>query len=150
MSLEQLAVVSAPQITFDSKYPDRLTVEFTPTVPHCGMSTFIGEPIKTIALLSDVLICVRARNQVFLSVYASYGACQNDTRSTYASSQGHIKANMHVSIHGSSIYITSLISPLCVSVNKQLNDKERVAAALENPALLEVLEQCLSTAGENA
>ncbi|PSR81924.1 hypothetical protein PHLCEN_2v6219 [Hermanssonia centrifuga] len=73
MSLEQLAVVSAPQITFDRKVPERLTVEFTPTVPHCGMSTFI--------------------------------------------------------------------------VNKQLNDKERVAAALENPALLEVLEQCLSTAG---
>ncbi|KAF7791292.1 hypothetical protein EIP86_002306 [Pleurotus ostreatoroseus] len=73
MTLEQLAVVSAPQITFDNKVPERVTVEFTPTVPHCGMSTFI--------------------------------------------------------------------------VNKQLNDKERVAAALENPALLEVLEQCLSTAG---
>lgn len=42
MSLEQLAVVSAPQISFDSKVPDRITVEFTPTVPHCGMSTFIG------------------------------------------------------------------------------------------------------------
>lgn len=35
-------MVSAPQITFDSKHPDRITVEFTPTVPHCGMSTFIG------------------------------------------------------------------------------------------------------------
>jgi hypothetical protein len=42
MSLEQLAVVSAPQVTFDSKHPDRVMVEFTPTVPHCGMSTFIG------------------------------------------------------------------------------------------------------------
>lgn len=29
-------------------------------------------------------------------------------------------------------------------INKQLNDKERVAAALENPHLLAVLEQCLS------
>lgn len=28
-------------------------------------------------------------------------------------------------------------------VNKQLNDKERVAAALENPTLLETLEKCL-------
>lgn len=35
-----------------------------------------------------------------------------------------------------------------VPVNKQLNDKERVAAALENPALLEVLEQCLSMADQ--
>ena len=32
-------------------------------------------------------------------------------------------------------------------VNKQLNDKERVAAALENPALVEVLETCLQSAG---
>ena len=39
MTLEQLAVVSAPQITFDT---NRVIVEFTPTVPHCGMSTFIG------------------------------------------------------------------------------------------------------------
>jgi len=33
------------------------------------------------------------------------------------------------------------------SVNKQLNDKERVAAALENQHLLGVVQQCLSTAG---
>ena len=32
-------------------------------------------------------------------------------------------------------------------VNKQLNDKERVAAALENNALLDVVNGCLSTAG---
>ena len=32
------------------------------------------------------------------------------------------------------------------TVNKQLNDKERVAAALENPALLTVLEECLEPA----
>jgi metal-sulfur cluster biosynthetic enzyme len=32
------------------------------------------------------------------------------------------------------------------AVNKQLNDKERVAAALENNHLLEVVNQCLATA----
>ncbi|KXN72088.1 DUF59-domain-containing protein [Conidiobolus coronatus NRRL 28638] len=31
------------------------------------------------------------------------------------------------------------------AVNKQLNDKERVAAALENQHLLEVVNQCLAT-----
>ena len=31
------------------------------------------------------------------------------------------------------------------AVNKQLADKERVAAALENPNLLEVVNQCLAT-----
>ncbi|KMZ74684.1 MIP18 family protein FAM96B [Zostera marina] len=30
------------------------------------------------------------------------------------------------------------------SVNKQLNDKERVAAALENPNLLEMVDECLA------
>ncbi|KAJ3681675.1 hypothetical protein LUZ60_014248 [Juncus effusus] len=30
------------------------------------------------------------------------------------------------------------------AINKQLNDKERVAAALENPNLLEIVEECLS------
>jgi hypothetical protein len=29
------------------------------------------------------------------------------------------------------------------TVNKQLNDKERVAAALENPKLLDVVNTCL-------
>ena len=33
------------------------------------------------------------------------------------------------------------------AVNKQLADKERVAAALENPNLLEVVNQCLATGG---
>uniref|UniRef100_A0ACD5X7R4 Uncharacterized protein n=1 Tax=Avena sativa TaxID=4498 RepID=A0ACD5X7R4_AVESA len=31
------------------------------------------------------------------------------------------------------------------SVNKQLNDKERVAAALENPNLRQLVEECLSS-----
>lgn len=38
-TLEQLRVVSAPQITIKGNL---VTVEFTPTVPHCGMSTLIG------------------------------------------------------------------------------------------------------------
>jgi len=38
--------------------------------------------------------------------------------------------------------------PLTITaVNKQLNDKERVAAALENPTLLDTVEQCLANAG---
>lgn len=31
-----------------------------------------------------------------------------------------------------------------LSINKQLNDKERVAAALENPNLLNLVNKCLS------
>ena len=35
-------------------------------------------------------------------------------------------------------------------VNKQLNDKERVAAALENSHLFKMVEQCLSTVDESS
>jgi len=38
-TLEELRVVSAPQILVKGNC---VTVEFTPTVPHCGMSTLIG------------------------------------------------------------------------------------------------------------
>ena len=33
------------------------------------------------------------------------------------------------------------------AINKQLADKERVAAALENPGLLGMVEKCLASAG---
>ncbi|KAI0261057.1 hypothetical protein BC834DRAFT_897840 [Gloeopeniophorella convolvens] len=102
MTLEQLAVVSAPQVTVA---PSRVQVEFTPTVPHCGMSTLIGLSIRV-----RLLRALPTRFKVDI----------------------HVKPGSHQSEH---------------AVNKQLNDKERVAAALENPALVEVLETCLENAG---
>lgn len=41
------------------------------------------------------------------------------------------------------IYITPGAHSTEVAVNKQLNDKERVAAALENPNLLDMVNKCL-------
>lgn len=48
-------------------------------------------------------------------------------------------------VHASSQAHPPLVGLL--AVNKQLNDKERVAAALENSHLLGVVEGCLSSAG---
>ncbi|KAI0059122.1 FAM96B protein [Artomyces pyxidatus] len=104
MTLEQLAVVSAPQITV-SNQKNHVMVEFTPTVPHCGMSTVIGLSIRVRLLRS-----LPNRFKVDIKV----------------------KPGSHTSEH---------------AVNKQLNDKERVAAALENNAITEVLETCLESAG---
>ncbi|KAI0792821.1 hypothetical protein C8Q75DRAFT_751584 [Abortiporus biennis] len=107
MTLEQLAVVSAPQISFDSPSSSsrrNVTVEFTPTVPHCGMSTFIGLSIRVRLLRS-------LPNRFKVEIRVKPGSHQSEN-----------------------------------ALNKQLNDKERVAAALENPALVEVLEQCLAGA----
>jgi metal-sulfur cluster biosynthetic enzyme len=101
-TLEELRVVSAPQIMVGSNH---ISVEFTPTVPHCGMSTLIGLSIRVRLLRS-----LPHRFKVDINV----------------------KPGSHQSE---------------IAVNKQLNDKERVAAALENPVLLETLEQCLVDAG---
>ncbi|KAG5354243.1 Mitotic spindle-associated MMXD complex subunit MIP18 [Termitomyces sp. T112] len=101
-TLEELRVVSAPQISVTD---NRVFVEFTPTIPHCGMSTLIGLSIRVRLLRS---LPDRYKVDILL------------------------KPGSHQSEH---------------AVNKQLNDKERVAAALENPALLETVEQCLAGAG---
>ncbi|KAF9553814.1 FAM96B protein [Agrocybe pediades] len=98
-TLEELRVVSAPQITVGT---NRIKVEFTPTVPHCGMSTLIGLCIRVRLLRS---LPERFKVDIFLKP----GSHQSE-----------------------------------MAVNKQLNDKERVAAALENPVLLDTVEKCLS------
>ncbi|KIK03815.1 hypothetical protein K443DRAFT_676476 [Laccaria amethystina LaAM-08-1] len=101
-TLEELRVVSAPQISVTSNH---VNVEFTPTVPHCGMSTLIGLSIRVRLLRS-------LPNRFKVDIY--------------------VKPGSHQSEH---------------AVNKQLNDKERVAAALENPVLLDTVEKCLSNVG---
>jgi len=102
LTLENLGVVSAEQITVNG---DHVLVQFTPTVPHCGMATLIGLSLRVRLLRS-----LPSRFKVDIAV----------------------KEGSHQSEH---------------SVNKQLNDKERVAAALENASLLEVVNGCLATAG---
>lgn len=41
------------------------------------------------------------------------------------------------------VYIVTHACTIYFPVNKQINDKERVAAALENPNLLRAVEECL-------
>ncbi|KAF5330404.1 hypothetical protein D9619_005604 [Psilocybe cf. subviscida] len=101
-TLEELRVVSAPQVLVGH---NRVKVEFTPTVPHCGMSTLIG-------------LCIRVR--LLRSLPERYKV------------DIFVKPGSHQSEN---------------AVNKQLNDKERVAAALENSVLLDTVEQCLINAG---
>ena len=40
-------------------------------------------------------------------------------------------------------YIPSLLPPPFLAVNKQINDKERIAAAMEKQELRELVEECL-------
>lgn len=148
MTLEQLAVVSAPQITFDPRSPNQLTVEFTPTVPHCGMSTFIGQGCGcTISEWSnlDAYCDARPLHPGSTSAQPAHAVQGRHSRKARITSE---RASTYVTIRVIMI-ARFLIPPIVHTVNKQLNDKERVAAALENPALVEVLEQCLSTVGDS-
>ncbi|SCZ96246.1 BZ3500_MvSof-1268-A1-R1_Chr8-2g10067 [Microbotryum saponariae] len=104
LTLEQLAVVSAPQIHVTDGARPSVHVEFTPTIPHCSMATLIGLSLRVRLLRS-----LPERFKVDIKV----------------------KEGSHQSEN---------------AVNKQLNDKERVAAALENSHLVSVVQQCLSTA----
>uniref|UniRef100_A0A8C2DJ63 Cytosolic iron-sulfur assembly component 2A n=1 Tax=Cyprinus carpio TaxID=7962 RepID=A0A8C2DJ63_CYPCA len=46
--------------------------------------------------------------------------------------------------HKLEIYITEGTHSTEEDINKQINDKERVAAAMENPNLREMVEQCVT------
>ncbi|NXH13104.1 MIP18 protein, partial [Bucco capensis] len=101
LTLEELNVVEQVRVKVNDA-ESTVSVEFTPTIPHCSMATLIGLSIK--------VKLIRSLPERFkLDV--------------------HITPGTHVSEH---------------AVNKQLADKERVAAALENSHLLEVVNQCLS------
>ncbi|KAI9598240.1 hypothetical protein BDF19DRAFT_431795 [Syncephalis fuscata] len=103
MTLEQLNVLQLEHITVNND-GNHVSIEFTPTIPHCSMATLIG-------------LCVRVR--LLRSLPERFKVDINVRKGTHQSEQ---------------------------AVNKQLNDKERVAAALENMHLLEVVNQCLATA----
>uniref|UniRef100_A0A8C7YCY8 Cytosolic iron-sulfur assembly component 2B n=1 Tax=Oryzias sinensis TaxID=183150 RepID=A0A8C7YCY8_9TELE len=102
LSLEELNVVEEVRVQVNDA-ESTVSVEFTPTIPHCSMATLIGLSIKVKLLRS-------LPNRFKIDVHITPG--------THASE---------------------------AAVNKQLADKERVAAALENSSLLEVVNQCLTT-----
>ncbi|XP_057201726.1 cytosolic iron-sulfur assembly component 2B [Triplophysa rosa] len=102
LSLEELNVVEQMRVIVNDQ-ESTVSVEFTPTIPHCSMATLIGLSIKVKLLRS-------LPDRFKIDVHITPG--------THASED---------------------------AVNKQLADKERVAAALENSQLLEVVNQCLSS-----
>lgn len=96
-TLEQLKVVTCPQIIMDTA-SKLLIVRFTPTVPHCSLTSLIGLMIR-VKLMRYLPPCIK----------------------------------IHILIQEGTHYQE-------LEINKQLNDKERVAAAMENIHLMEVVE----------
>ncbi|CAD2222053.1 Iron-sulfur cluster assembly protein, putative [Angomonas deanei] len=99
-TLEQLRVVDPSIITVNWK-KKHVRVNFTPTVPHCSLTTLIG-------------LSIRLQLERNLPQYTKVD-----------------------------VYLTPGSHDQEEQVNKQLNDKERVAAALENQNLLRVVESCV-------
>ena len=89
-TLEELEVVHTRGITIDTT-TEVVRIEFTPTIPGCGMATLIGLMIK--------VKCHRSLPENYkVDVYIEKGKHSTED-----------------------------------DINKQLNDKERAYAALENP-----------------
>ncbi|GAX20307.1 hypothetical protein FisN_9Hh012 [Fistulifera solaris] len=105
-SLEALGVVKLNQIDIvtnnNNKHHNKITVEFTPTIPHCSMATLIG-------------LCLSVKLQ----------RCQLP--------RTHIEVKIQPGTHASEH-----------AINKQLQDKERLRAALENPHLLTIVNRCIA------
>jgi hypothetical protein len=88
-TLEELRVVSAPQIKIGH---NRVTVEFTPTVPHCGMSTLIGGyESAEIYMPADTPF-----TEVCVYVFDYSGVYPIASRLILSSSLAHIRASMLV------------------------------------------------------
>lgn len=105
-SLEHLRVVDPSLITVN--WPKKtVRVQFTPTVPHCSLTTLIG-----------------------LSIYLQL--------------QRSLPPFTKIDI-----FVTPGTHDQEEQVNKQINDKERVAAALENVNLLKMVESCIYAFDEN-
>lgn len=106
-----------------------MRIEFNPTVPHCSLATLIG-------------LCIRVKVQrnlphnIKLDIFIKKGAHNTEHESEYHKKYlGYQKIlSFSVSFKWNHIFLV---------VNKQINDKERIAAAMENPSLSELVEKCI-------
>jgi hypothetical protein len=106
--------------TLDNGETLLVKVEFNPTVPHCSLATLIGLCIRA-KLLKNIVEPFK------LDIKIKEGAHNTEDESkTYLS-----------------FFSAHITSALLISVNKQINDKERIAAAMENPNLRSMVEQCV-------
>lgn len=134
-SLEQLKVAQRGLIDVDDAR-SRIKVNFTPTIPHCSMATLIGLCIR-VKLLRSLPARFKARAHGWL------GEAGATSRLPIHSTRPPLAALSAAFVEQVDVMITPGKHAQEHDVNKQLNDKERVAAALENDNLRNVVDQCL-------
>ncbi|KAK2998595.1 hypothetical protein RJ639_024415 [Escallonia herrerae] len=117
-SLEELKVITEDAIEVDDQR-SHVRVTFTPTVEHCSMATVIG-------------LCLRVK--LMRSLPSRYKSSLSEL----------VKVNFFYLDIKVDIRVAPGTHATEAAVNKQLNDKERVAAALENPNLVDMVDECLA------
>jgi metal-sulfur cluster biosynthetic enzyme len=133
LTLEQLNVLQLPLLRVDDEGSE-VDLRFTPTIPHCSMATLIG-------------LCLRV--QLLRSLPPRFKVDIRITPGTHSTEEASQALDPHSAtsppLHSASAHSPLPSSPLCcvASVNKQLADKERVAAALENSHLLSIVNRCV-------
>uniref|UniRef100_A0A0E0KUM2 Uncharacterized protein n=1 Tax=Oryza punctata TaxID=4537 RepID=A0A0E0KUM2_ORYPU len=144
-SLEELNVVTEDSIEISDEL-SHVRVTFTPTVEHCSMATVIGLCLrvklmrslppryKHINDLEHINSSIPANSSTPLQIISLLERPDMSREESWGGPK-YNKVDIRVA-PGSHATETA--------VNKQLNDKERVAAALENPNLLDIVEECLS------
>lgn len=115
LTLEQLHVVRAEHVTVDDA-ANHVFVQFTPTIPHCSMATLIGLCLRTKLQRS-----LPPRFKVDVKIYPGTHSSEVESKSRGDAS------------------LCTAAPDRATTVNRQLNDKERVAAALENTQLTGVV-----------
>lgn len=110
-SLEELSVIDLDSISISEPSDDSpgygtVSVQFTPTVPHCSLGSIIGLSIQT-KLVESTLLKPRGEHYYKLRVTCAEGS--------------HVSAD---------------------DISRQLTDKERIAAASENPRIMGLIRSC--------
>lgn len=101
-------------------------------MPHCSLATLIG-------LCLRIKIERNIAHQLKLDIYIKKGA-----HSTEDESKSQFTFDFEsFEFHGIYCLIFSPLRRTQCAVNKQINDKERIAAAMENPNLKNLVEQCI-------
>jgi metal-sulfur cluster biosynthetic enzyme len=114
-------------------------VNFTPTIPHCSMATLIGLSIRVKLLRS-----LPPRYKVSVTPPVNHCACRVCSASKVVLVLSTASRCAGVSCLQVEVRITPGSHQSETALNKQLNDKERVAAALENGNLLEMVNKCVA------
>uniref|UniRef100_A0AAV2KX78 Cytosolic iron-sulfur assembly component 2A n=1 Tax=Knipowitschia caucasica TaxID=637954 RepID=A0AAV2KX78_KNICA len=121
-TLEELEVVTEKCVEVQQLGDEEflIIIRFSPTVPHCSLATLIG-----LCLQVKLQRCLPFKHK--LEIYISEGTHSTEEDKSWMRT-----------------VLSERDTVFCSRVNKQINDKERVAAAMENPNLREIVEQCVT------